>query len=257
MREDPKNGRAIAHESCSFFDVQAAKTDMGSVEPNFPDRSSPQREELKGPLDANRGSKILAAGSVLWLAAIVGTFALIANFTNTPGQSGTVPSRWPAQSSIPLDATHPTLIMFAHPHCPCTRASLGELDLLMARCQKHVKAHVVFIKLEGTSTDWMNTDLWRQASAIPGVSVHCDVAGVESRLFGSETSGQTVLYDSTGSLLFQGGITISRGHAGDNPGRSALVALLENKSSSQTETPVFGCPLFNRECREGGAACKQ
>jgi hypothetical protein len=53
------------------------------------------------------------------------------------------------------------------------------------------------------------------------------------------------MYDRDGRLLFQGGITISRGHAGDNPGRSALVALLNHELVSEVETPVYGCSLFD------------
>ena len=36
--------------------------------------------------------------------------------------------------------------------------------------------------------------------------------------FGAETSGQTLLYDRDGRLLFSGGTTGSRGHDGDNAG---------------------------------------
>src|SRR5882724_1733252 len=116
--------------------------------------------------------------------------------------------------------------MFAHPRCPCTRATLGELELVMARCEGLLNAHVVFIRPDSTTEDWPRTGLWRRAAAIRGVTVHSDDAGLEARRFGVETSGHTLLYDRRGHLLFQGGITAARGHSGDNPGRSALVALL-------------------------------
>src|SRR5712691_5642885 len=65
------------------------------------------------------------------------------------------------------------------------------------------------------------------------------------------TSGQTVLYDSQGRLLFSGGITGSRGHSGDNAGRSSIVSLVNAGVADQKETIVFGCPLFNpnSKCR--------
>jgi hypothetical protein len=54
-----------------------------------------------------------------------------------------------------------------------------------------------------------------------------------------------MLYDARGALLFSGGITGARAHAGDNPGRSALVALLNRQSGTHASTTnVFGCSLF-------------
>ena len=51
------------------------------------------------------------------------------------------------------------------------------------------------------------------------------------------------LYDTSGKLRFHGGITASRGHAGDNRGRQAVVALARGETSDRAETPAFGCML--------------
>ena len=126
----------------------------------------------------------------------------------------------------------------------------------MAQVQGRVSAHVLVLKAAGTATDWEKTDLWRTASSIPGVTVSVDEAGVEARRFHAETSGQTLLYDRSGALQFQGGITLSRGHAGDNPGRSALQDLLRQGHSNQVKTPVFGCSLFETNCQQGDVICK-
>jgi hypothetical protein len=53
-----------------------------------------------------------------------------------------------------------------------------------------------------------------------------------------------MLYDVNGRLLFSGGITGSRGHAGDNAGRTAILALLHREASGRNDTFVFGCSLF-------------
>lgn len=121
----------------------------------------------------------------------------------------------------------------------------------MAHSQGRVRAYVLFIKPEGASVDWGNTDLWQSAAAIPGVNVVEDSAGIEARLFNVATSGQTLLYNTQGQLLFSGGITASRGHFGDNAGEGAIVAIVNAEAPTQTETPVFGCPLFNAqfECK--------
>jgi hypothetical protein len=193
----------------------------------------------------------MAVAVVLWLSAVVTAMVLLISYSNSPGSSGSPPIHWPVRSQIALDAGRPTLVMFVHPRCPCTRASLGELELLLARCQGQVSTHLLFIRPPGTTEDWLKSDLWRKASVIPGVTVHCDNAGVEAQRFHSQTSGHTLLYDRSGRLMFLGGITISRGHSGDNPGRSAIVALLHHELSKQIKTPVFGCSLFDDECQQG------
>jgi hypothetical protein len=45
-------------------------------------------------------------------------------------------------------------------------------------------------------------------------------------------------------LIFSGGITGSRGHAGDNAGEMTLVSLLTRGQADRSGTSVFGCPLF-------------
>ncbi len=189
-----------------------------------------------------------APAFALWLAAIVGATIWITIYSDTPGREGNVPRNWPEQSRIALAGGCPTLLVFAHPKCPCTKASIGELDRLMARLQGRIAAHVLFLKPATVAEGWAETDLWREASAIPGVAVQLDAGGEEARRFNCLTSGDTLLYNANGRLLFHGGITLSRGHSGDNPGRSAILALLEEGTAKGTRTPVFGCPLFDAEC---------
>jgi hypothetical protein len=151
---------------------------------------------------------------------------------------------WPVESGLRLDAVNPTLVMFAHPQCPCTRASVGELDRLMTLCQGKLNAQVVFVRPPGLPVDWEKTDLWASASAIRGVSVRVDNGGVEARRFQIETSGDSLVYSPAGTLLFHGGITISRGHFGDSPGSDGILALVNHQSAGGIKTPAFGCPLL-------------
>lgn len=192
-----------------------------------------------------------------WLAVIVPALLLLAAYANSPGAAGAPPARWPEASRVPRESGRPALVMFVHPHCPCSRASLGELALLMARCHGRLQAHVLFLRPENLPEDWARTDLWATAAAIPGVTARRDDAGREARLFHSVTSGDAALYDAQGRLLFHGGLTPARGHAGDNPGRSALENLLLRGSTPQITTPVFGCPLFGSaaECSQPEKPC--
>jgi hypothetical protein len=186
----------------------------------------------------------------LWLGGVGGGLALLAGYDNRPGTAATAPERWPAASRIVLAADRPTLVMLAHPRCVCTRASLGELAELMARAHHRPKAYVVFLKpgaasLTGNAADWEQTDLYEIANRIPDVTTIRDDEGLEAQRFGAATSGQTLLYDARGRLLFSGGTTGSRGHPGDNAGRASILALLNRDATPHhTTTPVFGCPLF-------------
>lgn len=188
----------------------------------------------------------------LWLLGVGFGLSLLLNYENTPALSAKPSALWPAESRIQRASEGATLVMLVHPHCPCSRASIGELALLMAQSQGRVTAYVLFLKPVGFSDNWEKTDLWQSTASIPGVTPIIDYDGVEASSFHAMTSGQTVLYDARGRLLFSGGITIARGHAGDNAGRSAIVALVNTGIAEQTETPVFGCPLFddNSNCRK-------
>ncbi len=65
-----------------------------------------------------------------------------------------------------------------------------------------------------------------------------DADGREARHFGAATSGQTLLYDERGTLVFSGGITGARAHAGDNVGRQSLVALLNREPPAHAAAPM-------------------
>ena len=199
-----------------------------------------------------KGRLFTLSCGVLWVLVVGVVVGFVSNHALTPGAAAASPDEWPALSHIQRAPDRATLVMFAHPKCPCTRASIGELALLMARCQDQVTGYVVFITPEGRAHEWAKTDLWDSAASIPGLRVLEDDCGVEAARFGAVTSGQTVLYDASGRLLFRGGITGARGHSGDNDGRSAVVSLLTSESVNLQQTPVFGCSLVDppTHCRE-------
>jgi hypothetical protein len=196
---------------------------------------------------------ILAVAGALWLSMVCAGIGLLWNYEGTPGvAAAATPGRWPADSRVKPAADRATLVMLAHPHCPCTRASIGELSRLMTQAQGRVTAYVLFVKPPGFSDGWVQSELWASAAAIPGVTPVLDDDGVEAARFHAATSGQAVLYDAAGNLLFSGGITSARGHEGDNAGRAAIVSLLTSDKAVEHDTPVYGCPLFARnECPAG------
>jgi hypothetical protein len=149
--------------------------------------------------------------------------------------------------------------MAIHPHCPCSRASIGELAILMAHSGGRLAAFVDFVQPPGFNENWTKGELWSNAGSIPGVTRIID-SGAEAKLLGAATSGQTLVYDPQGRLLFSGGITAARGHFGDNAGVSAIARLLDTPEPGRptrvvyrnkpaiyaSTTPVYGCPLFAR-----------
>ena len=184
---------------------------------------------------------------VVWLGMVGIGLSWMWEYEATPGEVIPSLTHWPADSRIEHNLDRPTLVMFAHPRCPCTRASIRELALIMTHCQGRVDAHVLFFKPSGFSAEWEKTDLWYSTEAIPGVKVVCDELGSEAIRFRATTSGYALLYNPNGQLLFSGGITGSRGHSGDNAGRSAIESLVLHDGTDRKQTFVFGCPLLGRD----------
>ena len=192
-------------------------------------------------------SFLLLSVALLWLGCAVFGLASLSRRDGAAGASGHPPARWQKNSCVSLSSVKPTLVVLIHPQCPCSRASLSELNHLMALCPNRAAVWVFFLKPPGCTEAWVKTDLWRQASAIPGVRVRVDDNGQAARRFGAATSGEALLYAPDEKLLYLGGLTGARGHEGDNAGLSAVAALLErpetwNKAQPAQE-PVYGCPL--------------
>jgi len=136
---------------------------------------------------------------------------VLLEYANAPGRVS--PERgWPAETTIKPLKYRPRLLVFVHPQCPCSGATIHELALVMARCQNRVDADVLFLAPSSATRDWVQSGLWRDAAAIPGVRAAADKNSVEAERFGALTSGQSLLYDARDRLLFRGGITPSRGH---------------------------------------------
>jgi hypothetical protein len=202
--------------------------------------SSPRLTARRGAALENCG---WGAAVVVWVTVVaIGAFGL-GRYASTPGAASTPPERWPEASAIARTPGLATMVLVAHPMCPCTRATIGELAQVMERVRDRAIARVLFVRPEGVDEGWEKTDLWRSASAIPGVTASTDAGGVEAARFHASTSGDTIVYDAEGRLLFSGGITGGRGHAGDNPGESRVVSLLTKGTADRSQGPVFGCSL--------------
>src|SRR5260370_38164862 len=153
-----------------------------------------QRKAQRGKYTTGRLA--LLSAILLWFVAAGAGLSLLASYKNAPGIAAVAPSRWPTGSRIKPAPDRATLVMLTHPQCPCTRASVEELDILMAHCQGRVNAYVVLMKPHGFADHWLKTDLWRHALRIPGVTVLFDEDGIAARHFRAATSAQVVLYEA-------------------------------------------------------------
>jgi len=180
-----------------------------------------------------------------WIGGAVFGMERLWAYKSTPGASAVAPAQWPGSAHITPIRGQATLVMFAHPLCSCTRASLAELDSIMQRSGGRVSAWVLFLHPEGASDEWANSSTWSAARHVRNAHVVLDHDGTEAARFGAATSGQVVLYDAHGKLQFSGGITGARGHVGDNSGEERVVDLVNTGTADAHDHAVYGCELYD------------
>ncbi len=183
----------------------------------------------------------------VWGIAIGAGMLLMHAYASRPGDPGNPPVRWPVPSRPERDSDRPHLLIFLHPRCPCSRASVTELTAILARCDGRLTARAVLFRPAAQDDSWFEPELLAALADIPGLEITPDPDGEEARRFGVATSGHVLLFDAQGDLKFSGGLTPGRGQYGNATGRSALLARLVDPSPRGQDEPVFGCPLLN--CR--------
>jgi hypothetical protein len=183
----------------------------------------------------------------LWLAVIGAGFAWLAVYEFRPGKTAVAPHTWPASSHLDRGSNLCTLVLFLHPYCACSYATLEELSELRSRHASQLRTLLVFCRPQGTPAGWEKTSLWQRAGSIKGATVYYDNDDSERRQFGALTSGQVFVYDARGRLCYSGGITRARGQIGTNAGLQAVESLLDDRQASIRACPVYGCPLVDPE----------
>src|ERR1700752_4188286 len=104
----------------------------------------------------------------VWIGMIAAGFGWLARYELRPGEVGDVSPRWPAASHMERDAGRGKLVMFLHPHCPCSPASFLELNELRSESAENLQARLVLCKPAGVPAGWEQTSLWKQAIALSG-----------------------------------------------------------------------------------------
>lgn len=200
------------------------------------------------------GPKTLVA---LWLiAAGCGSWFFAAR-SFVPSATGNPGSDWPSESKALRNPSGYTLVVALHPECGCSQATLENLETLLAAAKGKLRADVLCVEYPELEENARDSDNWRRANQIKGVSLMLDSGAAEAKRFAARTSGESRLYGPDGRLLFRGGITSGRGHAGDNPGSDAVLNLVNGgnqtgapavgvmaaTATTPITTPVFGCSL--------------
>ena len=185
-------------------------------------------------------------GILVWLCVVAVGIVMLERYAANAGDAADALATWPGASSLERSHATATLVAVLHPACPCSRSTVAELDRIMARRGGQLRVHVLFVLPDEASVPSLwPSDTAALAARIPGVELRVDLGGKEATLFNAKTSGQVFLYDASGALRFDGGITPARGHEGDSDGKAAVLAVLAGGGPERTSTAVFGCELFD------------
>jgi hypothetical protein len=184
-----------------------------------------------------------------WLAAIAFSYFSLMRYqfaTIDVSPSGVI-ERWPSGSKLPQRPDHSTLVLFLHPKCPCSRATLSELERLFTSIEGRTIGKLDFV-VDATvpanpGDDWLNTATLERAKTIPGAQIFIDRGGIEAATFGATTSGFVMLFDENNARRYAGGVTESRGHEGDSAGSRDLARILCGEVNITESIPAFGCRL--------------
>ena len=229
-----KSRRSLGDGLCSFWSV-----DSCSVLFFF---------KIRSAMSFSKKPPFMLGILLIWLGVTGWGFYWLGAYHARPGRPGSPPVRWPRDCPIPLDPARPTLLIFLHPRCPCSRASVAELAAVSALQRDRFAVHAILYRPVEPSEGWnrpLSGGDGDDSATIPSLGRWSDAGGRLGRRFGVETSGHVLLFNPAGVLVFSGGITPSRGHRGDNLGLDALLERIEGKQATLERSPVFGCPTIN------------
>jgi hypothetical protein len=180
---------------------------------------------------------VAVAGIALWLGAVGVGYGRLLRYASTAGPAARVPE------AVAPSTGRWRLVMFLHPRCPCSRASVSELEGILGRAGNQLDVEVLLVDPDGQRLE-VDPELARLIGAVPGARVRRDPIGAEARKMNASTSGQVILFDPGGHPVFSGGITAARGHSGTSAGQEIIVALMERRAAPAHQAAVFGCALF-------------
>ena len=193
---------------------------------------------------STRSPILLRIGCGLWLLTVLAGATALWAYEKRPARPAPAPLTWP-QNAWTQPAPHQAaVVLFLHPFCPCSRASLSEFQRL--DLPQEVERHIVFFFPQRDLQEpraWQSSPLVHAVQQSPEVSMHIDEGGTTIDMFHAQTSGECFAYSPQGELVFAGGLTVSRGHEGINEGTAGLERSLRSPCAEVVRYPAYGCPL--------------
>lgn len=181
-----------------------------------------------------------------WCIAVAFGFSILITYSSLAGLGSVSPSNWPTDIELVDVNEGYTLLVFIHPKCPCTFATVSELERLVAEINHPCQVVFLLDCPKHLQAKWSRSALASRCNAFVGARVVLDFDGELATGFKAKNSGHCLLY-LEGQLLFQGGVTTERGHEGQSLGRVALRQILTGQKTTIRRTPVFGCELFHMD----------
>ena len=135
-------------------------------------------------------------GIAVWLTSTAVGFGLWQEYEATPGAA-------PAASQVLAATEHPRVVVYLHPRCPCSRATLDELALVLEQ-HRDAEVEIVFVRPPGVEAGWELGELWDRASALSGVRIRVDMDGTEAKAAGAATSGTVIYSNEAGRSALSG-----------------------------------------------------
>lgn len=195
---------------------------------------------------------------LVWFVSVAFGFSTMMIHDTKPSQEAAAPLTMYKEEAQLADDRNFTMVVFLHPRCPCSVATLDCLDRLLARPEnaKKMRAVVYLVCPPGTDRDWA-APLYEKCKTLPSARIAFDDCGRTANKYGARSSGQVLLYSPQGELVFSGGLTNARGQFGESGAELAIQEIISRKSTTTVgqsffRHPVFGCALLNSPCRVDG-----
>lgn len=196
----------------------------------------------------------LCVAGVGWCVLLADGWARLYSYTYRPEATERAASDWPGGVSLGPSATGFRIVVFVHPLCPCTQATLQELDETLVRIPNDVSVVAVPVTCGLSPTDMASSRIIARLQRIPRVTIHPDPDGELRRRFGARVSGEVFAFAGD-RCVYHGGLTPGRGHQGDFAGQRRLEGLAAatgrlrgRPTEACCEAPVFGCRLPGDDC---------
>src|SRR5262245_2306398 len=115
-------------------------------------------------------SRLLVIAAVLWVSGLVAGFRALWAYSQTPGPTPALAAgdAWPSASRIARGPGRPALVVFLHPRCPCSRASVNELGKILTQLDGRASIHVLLVRPNGAEAGFEATALRERAIEVAG-----------------------------------------------------------------------------------------